>query len=143
MTDKNNNAAPGNLLVILADDDLDDQELLKEAFESIDPTIDLICFTSGIKCLNYLQKLSGENLPDLIILDYNIPEINGSEILNELRHNNHYHDVPKLVWSTSDSRLYQRNCMDAGAASYIIKPLSISGIRNVALDMLKYVAPGL
>ena len=70
--------------ILLAEDDVDDQELLAEAFTEIDPTIDLQSFSTGKKFLTHLDSLPDSEIPDMIILDYNIPEINGAEILKRL-----------------------------------------------------------
>ena len=65
--------------IVLAEDDIDDQELLAEAFSEIDPSIRLYTFSTGKKFLNFLDALPDEEIPDLVILDYNIPELNGAE----------------------------------------------------------------
>src|SRR5206468_9601559 len=65
--------------ILLADDDIDDQELLAEAFYEVEPSIVLHSFSTGTKFMEYLEGLSPVNLPHLILLDYNIPEMNGPQ----------------------------------------------------------------
>lgn len=127
------------LTILLAEDDIDDQELLTEAFSEIDPTIRLHSFSTGKKFLNYLQDLSDADVPDMMILDYNIPEINGAEILKQLKENKKYDDVVKLVWSTSNSALYENSCLSLGARAYLVKPSNISALMELAHTMLTYV----
>ena len=127
------------MTILLAEDDIDDQELLNEAFTEIDPSIEIYSFTTGKKFLSYLDNLPDSNIPDLIILDYNIPEMNGAEILRHLEQNNRYKNVVKLVWSTSDSPLYQNSCLQYGAQAYLVKPSNISGLAELAKKMLSYV----
>ena len=124
--------------IFLAEDDIDDQEFLYEALLSVDPNIRLLSFTSGLKLMNHIAKLDGTQLPQLIILDYNIPEINGAEILEQLKNDSRFSTVPKIVWSTSDSHLYRQNCILFGAKEYMVKPSSIEGIRELAKKMLSY-----
>lgn len=77
-------------------------------------------------------------LPCLIVLDYNIPEINGAEILEKLQQYHRYATIPKVVWSTSDSHLYRQNSLACGARAYLVKPSSISGIAEIAKEMLRF-----
>ena len=125
------------MTVLLAEDDIDDQELLAEAFSEVDPNIQLIPFTSGKKFLSYLDELP--EIPDMLVLDYNIPEMNGAEILKHLQGDGRYQAVTKLVWSTSDSSHYERSCLALGAKAYLIKPTSVDGLVSLAHRMVSYV----
>lgn len=124
--------------IYLAEDDLDDQDFLKEALRELDPSVKVVSFSSGLKFLNAIEEIPDENLPELIVLDYNIPELNGSEILNKLGRRSRYANIPKLVWSTSDSQLYRQTCLEGGADAYLVKPSSIRGISEIARTMLTY-----
>ncbi len=125
--------------ILLAEDDIDDQELLSEAFKEIDPTINLLAFTTGKKFLSYLKDLPDCDIPALIILDYNIPEINGAEILKLLEEDSRYQSIIKLVWSTSNSPMYENSCLALGAKAYLVKPSNISGLNELAKKMLGFV----
>lgn len=127
------------LKILLAEDDIDDQELLAEAFSEIDPAINLHSFTTGKKFLAYLDELPDDDVPDMIIVDYNIPEINGAEVLRRLKLEERYSRITKLVWSTSNSASYEHSCMEHGAKAYLVKPSSISGLQELAKKMLTYV----
>lgn len=127
------------LKILLAEDDIDDQELLAEAFSEIDPTIKLNSFSTGKKFLNHLEDLPETEIPDMIILDYNIPEINGAEILKWLQENKRFQNVVKLVWSTSNSSLYEDSCLSLGARAYLVKPSNISALMELARKMLTYI----
>jgi CheY-like chemotaxis protein len=124
--------------IFLAEDDLDDQEFLHEALLAINPRINLVSFTSGLRFMNHIDDMEDHLLPNLIVLDYNIPEINGAEILELLKKNERYFPIPKIVWSTSDSHLYRQNCISYGAKAYLVKPSSIDGIRQIAEEMLSF-----
>jgi CheY-like chemotaxis protein len=126
------------LNILLAEDDIDDQELLSETFSEIDPSITLKSFTNGNRIINYLKGLKDKEIPDLIILDYNIPEINGAEILMHLASDKKYKDVVKLVWSTSNASFYEQSCLSLGATAYLVKPSTISGLEEMARKMLVY-----
>ena len=123
--------------IFLAEDDIDDQELLAEAFSQLDHTISVKAVNNGKKAVAFLEQLSAENLPCLIILDYNLPELSGAEILERLNHSKQYEDVVKVVWSTSSSPVYEKICLDLGAKAYLVKPNDISGIQRLAQAMLQ------
>ena len=127
------------LKILLAEDDIDDQELLAEAFSEIDPAIQLDSFSTGKKFLNYLEELPDSEIPNMIILDYNIPEINGAEILEKLESDKRYQHVVKLVWSTSNSALYENSCLSLGAKAYLVKPSNITALMDLAKKMLSFV----
>jgi len=122
--------------ILLAEDDLDDQELLAEAFAQVDPTVRLLSFTTGRNILAYLDGLGQHQLPRIIIVDYNIPEINGAEILKELDARRKFDGITKLVWSTSSSPQYENRCLRLGASAYLVKPSSIAGLTELARRML-------
>ncbi|HEU0109311.1 MAG TPA: response regulator [Flavisolibacter sp.] len=136
ITNNTNSASP--ITVLLAEDDVDDQELLKEAFTAIDPAIQLHSFSSGKKFVDRLDSL--DTIPRLIILDYNIPEMNGAEILEYINQNEQYSSVIKIVWSTSNSPLYKNSCLALGAHAYFVKPSTLSHLQEMAKKMLSYIS---
>jgi CheY-like chemotaxis protein len=85
--------------------------------------------------------LADIELPRLIVLDYNMPELNGAEILKELKRNPRYNGIPKIIWSTSGSELYKKQCLDSGAQEYFIKPSSMKELEVIARHLLTY-CPG-
>jgi CheY-like chemotaxis protein len=121
--------------IFLAEDDVDDQELLVEAFTRLDNTIKVRAATNGKKALGLLENLSQN--PCLIVLDYNLPELSGAEILERLNKMKRFEDITKIVWSTSNSPVYERICLDLGAKAYLVKPNDISGINRLAQLMLQ------
>lgn len=124
--------------VFLAEDDIDDQELLIEALAQYVPALQVQTASNGKKAMVHLLGLPMHHLPCLIIVDYNLPEVNGGEILKQLAAEERYQSVPKVVWSTSNSPLYRQICMDLGARAYFVKPSDIKGIERMAQEMLAY-----
>ena len=82
--------------------------------------------------------MSENELPCLIVLDYNMPELNGAEILKILKQNSRYDDIPKIVWSTSGSEVYKIKCLESGALDYLIKPSKIKDLENIARNLLSF-----
>jgi CheY-like chemotaxis protein len=121
--------------VLIGEDDLDDQELLKEIFSTIDGTFILVFAANGSQVLSYLEK-NPDQLPCLIILDYNMPGLNGAEILKELKKGSHYNSIPKIIWSTSKSGTYKDICLELGANDYLVKPSNVNDLVEICRYML-------
>lgn len=125
--------------VLIGEDDLDDQELLKEIFTSIDGCFTLAIAANGSQILSYLEK-NPDDLPCLIILDYNMPGLNGAEILKELQQTSLYNSIPKIIWSTSRSGTYKDICLQLGANDYLVKPSNLNDLVEVCRYMLSVCA---
>jgi DNA-binding response OmpR family regulator len=121
--------------ILIGEDDADDEELLKELFASVDGGFSLIFINRGRKLLDYLHKAAKNGLPCLIVPDYNMPELNGEEILKELKKDSRFATIPKIIWTTSQSSTYRKRCLDAGADDYVIKPASV----NELVETIRYM----
>ena len=122
--------------ILLGEDDGDDQEMLKEVFTSIDQSYILFFVNNGNEILSALGKLKADQMPCLIVLDYNMPGLSGADILRELSTNERYKNIPKVVWSTSGSEKFRSLCLELGAADYIIKPNNVEDLERAARYML-------
>ena len=122
--------------ILLGEDDADDQEMLKEVFTSIDISFVLFFVNNGKEVLSALEKLKDDQMPCLIVLDYNMPGLNGADILRELGTNERYKNIPKVVWSTAESEKFKKICLEVGASDYVIKPNNVIGLEEVARYML-------
>jgi CheY-like chemotaxis protein len=128
---------PSNVkTILLAEDDIDDQDFITEAFQKIDSSLTIHTVLNGTKVLPFLNSLSDEQLPQLILLDYNLPEQNGADVLEQLTSNSRYQAIPKIVWSTSNWAQYRNRCLELGACFYMVKPSDIQGIEDLAKQMI-------
>lgn len=123
-------------LILVAEDDVDDQQFLKEAFESLQRHLKIKFIKSGEKVIPFLASVPDEGLPCLIILDYNLPQMNGQEILMQLKKVDRYDHIIKVVWSTSNAPFYENAARQSGAHAYYIKPYNLQGIKELAVSML-------
>jgi len=124
--------------IMFGEDDLDEEDFLKEVFFSIDPSFSLFFINNGRKLIADLEQMPDSQLPCLIVLDYNMPELNGGEILKALKQNNRYDPIPKIVWSTSGSEIYKKLCFESGANDYVIKPSNIKELEGIARHLLSF-----
>lgn len=129
-------------LILLAEDDIDDQELLENAIEEIDPSWRLVCIPNGRKFVKYLDSIGEEELPALMILDYNIPELTGVEVVKELNDQGRFMDIPKIIWSTSTSPVFKAKSIELGVKDYITKPNDLASFLTTARYMLSFVKEG-
>lgn len=135
MKQRNN---PTAKMVLIGEDDIDDEEILEEVVESIDASIHIQFMNNGQKMIEFLEEIKDEELPCLIILDYNMPGLNGAEILKRLHTNERLRQVPKIIWSTSNAATYQKICMESGASDYLVKPNKIKDLEHMIRHMLSY-----
>lgn len=129
---------PSSKAILLGEDDIDDEELLKELFSSIDDSFELTFINNGRAVIEYLDGLPDNQLPCLLILDYNMPELNGADILESLKSGHRYTDIPKIIWSTSGTETYRKKCLELGANDYIIKPSRVSELVQAIKHMISY-----
>jgi DNA-binding response OmpR family regulator len=109
--------------ILLIEDDADDIELLAEAFRSNNIAFRMETIMEGDKVLPYM--VAHKEVPDVIVLDFNLPKLHGREILPIIKNAEHYKNVPVVVLSTSalqDDVLFAK---ELGAAEYITKPVSL------------------
>ena len=122
--------------ILFGEDDIDDEDLLREVIGGIDDSYHLLFVHNGRRLLEMLNQMPDNHLPCLIVLDYNMPELNGAKILQEIRQVSRYSSVPKVIWSTSNSETFRRTCLEAGANEYLIKPSNVADLVNAAKYML-------
>jgi CheY-like chemotaxis protein len=129
---------PVSKSIILGEDDIDDEEFLKELFSSVDGSFSLTFIHNGREVIEYLAGLADEQLPCLIVLDYNMPAVTGAEILQELQKQSRYDDIPKIIWSTSPSDMFRKKCLESGADDYVIKPSSVHELLETIQYMISF-----
>ena len=126
-------------LILLADDNLDDQSFIRDAFSFVNANVFLKIMDSGYDMLQYLKLMSDADLPSLIVLDYNMPKMNGAEVLEILLREKRYKNIPKIILSTSFYQMHIDHCIKIGADGYLIKPDNLFSWKKIALNMLEYL----
>lgn len=77
--------------------------------------------TNGAEALQWLQQ---GNLPDVIVADMNMPEMNGFEFILQIRSSGLYRDIPLIMLSGNENTADKIKCLNAGADDYLIKPFN-------------------
>lgn len=119
--------------VFIADDDEDDRFLLKVAFDKCCPETKVKFAVDGLDLIESLDQ-SGLH-PCLIILDLNMPRLDGFESLKVLRASETYRDVPVVVFSTSRETGDVAKAKKLGADDYISKPLTMTSLDEVVRQL--------
>ena len=107
--------------ILLVDDDQDDQLLFREALLEANAAIKYLCASNGNDALEKLN-LGSIPVPDLIFMDVNMPKMNGIDCLKELQKSDKFKNIPVIMYSTSCSPDYQKQCFALGAVDYMEKP---------------------
>ena len=124
-----------NKNVYLADDDDDDRFLICEAIKSILPTINIIEVTDGRQLLD---KIIGANAksPALILLDMNMPRMNGLEAAIAIRSNPSLAEIPLAMITTSSDKVLSAQAYKCGVDRFFIKPSSFEGLIKMARELI-------
>ena len=127
-------------LILVAEDDPDDRFILQNAFEETGNTEELVFVENGIDLLEFLQRNCDDkgSFPKLIILDLNMPKKNGRETLRELKAHPLYRRIPVIVYTTTRNEIEVRECYQAGANTYIVKPSTFEDVKNIVNNIRSY-----
>ena len=123
--------------IIMAEDDPDDQDFFIEALYQEAKQIKILAVNNGARTLEILNSLPAGKLPLLIIMDYNLPQLDGSHLLKALHLNKRFAAVPKIIWSTSTSGVFEKQCLELGANAYLVKPGTVQGFRELIQHILR------
>ena len=119
------------------DDEIDDIEVLTEAFLQVQPQLSVLSCQSGTQCIEKLASTVDTELPGMLVLDYNISDMDGADVLKRIFQLQRYAVITKVVWSTSDSEQDQECCLVNGAHRYYKKPSTFPAFIEMADNTLK------
>lgn len=118
-------------IVFYADDDTDDLELVKDAFDRYANNVEVVTAKDGVQALSYLQSLDAYTLtPCLIILDINMPVFNGRDVLKRIKEIPTLAPVPVVLFSTSSSPMDKEFARKYNAG-FVTKPLDVSQMKMI------------
>ena len=120
--------------ILVIDDDDEDRMLMQDMFSEIGVPEIAHFEENGEKALSYLEHLEKDALPTVIILDLNMPKLNGTQVLKILKNDHRFKNITVIIYSTSENAIEKEETVILGAHSYIIKPISY----EECLDTVKY-----
>ena len=117
--------------ILVIDDDESIRFILKHVLHK---DYEIVCEENGCEGLIYLQK---GNIPDLIILDLIMPEMNGVDFIKNIKQSNYFNSIPIIVLSAKENSKEKIECFKLGADDYIIKPFNPEELKLRTLNLLK------
>jgi two-component system response regulator len=135
----------GKSRILVIEDNPGDVELIRMALESAGVDCDLQVIDEGEGAMAYVQqpgKGVGQPVPDLVVLDLNLPKHSGLEILEAIRGNQAYASVPVTVLSSSSSRRDRAKIEDFKVAMYITKPPDLEEFLKIGPTLKDLLASG-
>lgn len=132
------------IVILMADDDPEDTEMAREALDSARLANELHIVGDGEELLDYLnrrgnyQDPASSPQPGLILLDLNMPKMDGREALSKIKANEELRRIPVVVLTTSSAEEDIYRSYDLGVAGYITKPVSFAGLVDAMSQMGSY-----
>lgn len=112
--------------ILLVDDNPHDIELTLLALEDETPTEEVKVVHSGREAVEYLQSRTPEQQPELVLLDLNMPHMNGIEVLDAVRSESLTRNIPVVVLTTSDAESDRQASYEHGANDFVVKNIDLS-----------------
>lgn len=132
------------ITVLYADDDAEDQLLVKEALEESRLANEMHFVDDGEELLDYLYRrgkfedLAGQPYPGLILLDLNMPRKDGREALKEIKADPVLRRIPVVVLTTSKAEEDIYRTYDLGVSGFIVKPVTFDSLIEIIQILGKY-----
>ena len=130
--------------ILMAEDDPDDRLLISDAFKEVRFSDNLRFVEDGEELLDYLRQknkyhsLETAPWPGLILLDLNMPRMDGRQALLEIKSDPNFQQIPVVVLSTSKAKEDILECYAIGASSYISKPALFEDLVGIVRNLANY-----
>ena len=127
--------------IIVVEDESVSTEVFRRALKAF-PNAQMQAFANGASMLEHLGRAfdlaDKKGTPRLVFLDLTLPDISGLEILKRIRKNPLTRTTPVIVFSGSEDHALMRGCYDAGANSYLLKPVSYEDFKKLIEVALRF-----
>lgn len=131
----------GTLSILVAEDDADDRVLLSDAFAESGVEVSIEFVADGVELMARLAErdlAADEVLPDLVLLDLNMPRMDGRGALRAIRDSDRLRHLPAIILTTSKAELDIRLSYQLGANSYVTKPRRFEELITVLRSLERY-----
>ena len=134
-----------SVVILMADDDEDDREFARDALQNARLANEMRFVTDGQDLLDYLRREGGyaepaadAPRPGIILLDLNMPKMDGREALAEIKKDADLRRIPVVVLTTSKDEEDVFRTYDLGVNSFITKPVTFTGLVEVMKTFQRY-----
>ena len=125
-------------LVLFAEDDREDWILIQEAMKDCDCKLRVERVENGQRLLDRLRSPNGHGLPDVVMLDLQMPLMDGQEALREIRSDPNLRHIPVIVMTTSKLEADIFQSFYDGANSYVVKPINYEDLEKLLKNIKRY-----
>ena len=115
--------------ILLVDDDIDEHFLIECSLGEMGLNKKLLSFDSGVKALQYLKMLPKPDFPSLIVLDYNMPLMNGKDVLQHLKNTHRYSNIPVIIHSSEMNQNMKCDLLELGATACFRKTFDMRELK--------------
>lgn len=128
------------LHILVADDDEDDRYLIRHAFHALASHVFLHFVEHGAALIKRLEDLyhQSQPMPSLILLDLNMPVMDGKEALQFIKKHHIFKSIPVIIFSTTSNQHDIAFSYEAGANTFITKPHTYTSLENMAKAIYDY-----
>ena len=126
----------------MIDDDPDDVAFFVDAVADLSPDTLVNHASDGDKSIEFLLRCNKEQLPDVIFMDISMPAIDGWECLREIKRLMASHQIPIVMFSTLNFQMQALSPSDVGAAAFLTKSDTMSGLKTNLAKLFKTLFPG-
>ncbi len=127
--------------ILVAEDDPDDRVLIRRAIVDIKAPYELFFVSDGLQLLDFLHRqgpYAKTPRPDLVLLDLNMPRLDGRDALALMKKDNALRSIPVVVFSTSRASSDRELSSRLGAKYYITKPSSYTEFKSILSSLADY-----
>ncbi len=122
-------------ILFIEDDNIETMKM-KRTVSKLNMNLNITEAKNGEEALNYLRNT--DVLPDIILLDLNMPRMSGIEFLGILKADDNLKFLPTIILTTSENRKDLLECYRIGIAGYVIKPLKYNDYENNLRKIFEY-----
>ncbi len=122
--------------ILLADDDFEDRFMMLQVFKDLGRSNCISFVEDGSGVINFLE--GSEEPTTLVVLDLNMPRVNGTEALKRIKSHPIFKEVPVIIFSTSVNEVEMQRALELGAKSYLTKPTTYSAYLDTCKLFIEY-----
>jgi CheY-like chemotaxis protein len=131
-----------DLFILIAEDDADDRFLMQKALDELGYDIKIEFVENGVELLEHLNNIQSQKIagayPRFILLDLNMPKMDGREVLKNIKTHPEFRKIPVIIFSTTKNQLEVKRCYDLGANTYIVKPVNFDSLVDTIQHIRQY-----
>jgi two-component system response regulator len=127
--------------VLLVEDSPSDAELTRKAFQRQQIDMRLHHVWDGVECLSFLERsepFTHAPRPDLILLDLNMPRMDGREVLRKVKGNHHLSPIPVIILTTGSEKTDITEAYRSHANAYLIKPVDLERFFSLIGELRRF-----